>query len=77
MPDGDHTGQLLHQLRTLRDANRRQREIIETLRQKYDELNEVLQETLVSVLSRGPMSEAVENALQVLESNEHVESDCW
>ena len=77
MPAGDHTVPLLHQVRTLRDANRKQRVIIESLRERHDRLNDALQETLVTLLSRGPLSKAVESALKVLEANESTDPDFW
>lgn len=76
MPPGDHTGPLLLQVRTLRDANRKQRRVIESLRKQHDALNEALQETLVTLLSRGPLTEAVESALKVLDTVD-TEHDAW
>lgn len=78
MPAVDHTGPLMLQVRTLRDANRRQRRIIESLRRQHDQLNDALQDTLVTLLSRGPLSKALETALAALEtSSDGADPDDW
>ena len=77
MPAVDHTGPLMLQVQTLRDANRRQRRIIESLRRQHDQLNNALQDTLVTLLSRGPMSKALESALAALEVSDGADPDDW